>query len=363
MEAAMKVSTSVWVAALASWICVGVAHADGAAAVVATPAVVAVPVAAVAATPVVVPTQEVVAEAAPAEAPAAVVASAPVVIPVVQIPVVATTATAEPAATVSAVAPPPVVAPVAAPAAPAPAPASRDSLADPFATPAVTPLWTTNGTQPAGVSTSSTATMEPMPISPQNPYEPHHHPRRPEDYRLGVGMMFGGGITDFESQSVREMTGTGGAWDVRLIFGQREVLALETAYVGSAHYISAAGLDNDAMLVSNGAEGALRLNIPIIDHGSIIEPFGFVGLGWSRYELTQTAYNRSNLTTAENVMEVPYGAGLTMGSDGFLVDIRFTYRSTYYDQLMRVPSSASSTTGDSQRLNSWSLGAHIGFEF
>ncbi len=90
-------------------------------------------------------------------------------------------------------------------------------------------------------------------------------------------MMFGGGVTDFSSPTVRDMTGTGGAWDVRLIFGQREVLALETAYVGSAHYISALGLDNDAMLVSNGAEGVLRLNIPVIDHGSIIEPFGFVG--------------------------------------------------------------------------------------
>lgn len=372
MEAAMKVSTSVWVAALASWICVGVAHAEGTAAVVATPAVVAVPVAAIAATPVVVPTQEVAAEAVPAEAPAAVVSpvvtapavATPVVVPVIASPVVATTAIAEPAATVSAVAPPPVVVPITAPAAPAPpAPAPRDSLADPFATPAVTPLWSTNGTQSPSVATAPTATMEAMPISPQSPYGPHHHARRPEDYRLGVGMMFGGGITDFESQSVRQMTGTGGAWDVRLIFGQREVLALETAYVGSAHYISAAGLDNDAMLVSNGAEGALRLNIPIIDHGSIIEPFGFVGLGWSRYELTQTAYNRSNLTTAENVMEVPYGAGLTMGSDGFLVDIRFTYRSTYYDQLMRVPTSTSATNSDSQRLNSWSLGAHIGFEF
>ena len=95
------------------------------------------------------------------------------------------------------------------------------------------------------------------------------------------------------------MTGTGGAWDVRLIFGQREVLALETAYVGSAHYISALGLDSDAMLVSNGAEGTLRLNIPVIDRRSImVEPFGFVGLGWSRYELTQTAYNRSSRLAA-----------------------------------------------------------------
>ena len=52
----------------------------------------------------------------------------------------------------------------------------------------------------------------------------------------------------------------------------------------------------------------------------------------------------------------------TMGSDGFLVDIRFTYRATYYDQLMRAPTSSGATGGDN-RLNSWSLGAHIGFEF
>ena len=71
MEAAMKVSTSVWVAALASWTSRERRTPKGRA-VVAAP-VVAIPVAAVAATPVVVPTQEVPGEAAPAEAPAAVV--------------------------------------------------------------------------------------------------------------------------------------------------------------------------------------------------------------------------------------------------------------------------------------------------
>jgi hypothetical protein len=265
---------------------------------------------------------------------------------------------------VTAPAPPPVVVPDPAPA-PAPAAEARPAYSDPFAAPSVTPLWST-GSSPAAPATATAVPppvelgAAPLPIAPQSPYAPGHHPKRPEDYQLGVGMMFGGGVTDFASPTVREMTGTGGAWDVRLIFGQREVLALETAYVGSAHYISANGLDSDAMLVSNGAEGVLRLNIPVIDHGSIIEPFGFVGLGWSRYELTQTAYNNSSISTVDNVMEVPYGAGLTMGSDGFLVDIRFTYRATYYDNMMRL---ASSTTGENMRLDSWSLGAHIGFEF
>ena len=381
----MKVSTSVWVVAWSSLVFIGAAHAQGAAAgvvvPVAVPAAVAIPVGAVAAMPVVVPTQEVPAEAAP-EAPAPVVVApavsapavvvpavtTPVVVPVVTTPVVAATETAEPAGTVTTTALPPVAPPAAAPAAALvspPAPDPKPGFNDPFATPSVTPLWSTGGSAPAAATvTAPPAPVEagaaPLPISPQSPYGPQHRPRRPQDYQLGVGMMFGGGVTDFASPTVREMTGTGGAWDVRLVFGQREVLALETAYVGSAHYISASGLDTDAMLVSNGAEGVLRLNIPVIDHGSIIEPFGFVGLGWSRYELTQTAYNRSSISTVDNVMEVPYGAGLTMGSDGFLVDIRFTYRTTYYDNMMRL---ASSTTGDNMRLDSWSLGAHIGFEF
>ena len=82
MEAAMKVSTSVWVAALASWAFAGVAHAQEGAGIVEAPAV-AVPVAAVAPAPVVVPTQEVPVETAAAEAPAAAVVTPAVTVPVV----------------------------------------------------------------------------------------------------------------------------------------------------------------------------------------------------------------------------------------------------------------------------------------
>ena len=131
---------------------------------------------------------------------------------------------------------------------------------------------------------------------------------------------------------------------------------------GSAHYISALGLDNDAMLVSNGAEGTLRLNIPVIDYGSIIEPFGFVGLGWSRYELTQTTYNRSNITTAENVMEVPYGAGPDHGL-GRLPGRHPVHLSR--DVLRSAHARAHVVGRDWRRQppEQRSLGAHIGFEF
>jgi len=42
--------------------------------------------------------------------------------------------------------------------------------------------------------------------------------------------------------------------------------------------------------------------------------------------------------------------------------VRFTYRATYYNNLLASTSSSRSHE-ENQRLDSWSLGAHIGFEF
>jgi hypothetical protein len=63
---------------------------------------------------------------------------------------------------------------------------------------------------------------------------------------------------------------------------------VEAAYIGNARNIDALGLDGNARLISNGAEGALRL-----EHSDReLEPdvadrtFGFVGLGWSHYNVT-----------------------------------------------------------------------------
>jgi len=181
----------------------------------------------------------------------------------------------------------------------------------------------------------------------------------PNEYELGVGILFGGGVIDYTKAHVRDVTGTGGQWDVRLIFGPREVLALETAYVGSARDISGVGLMSGALLVSNGAEGTLRLNIPFIEGLTIVEPFGFVGLGWSRYHVSrsQIADFTSNFAHDDDVLDVPYGAGISIGYGGFLCDARFTYRATYYNDLLRAAGSAQS------RLDSWSFGGHIGFEF
>ena len=121
-----------------------------------------------------------------------------------------------------------------------------------------------------------------------------------------------------------------------------------------AQNISALGLESDALLMSNGAEGALRINIPIVNQASLVEPFGFVGAGWSRYHVSRSPTNTSSVAGSDDILAVPYGAGLAFGYAGFMADARFTYRSTFYNDLLR-------TSGSSGRLDSWSAGGQVGF--
>lgn len=172
--------------------------------------------------------------------------------------------------------------------------------------------------------------------------------------RLGAGFLVGGGFEDFTNSTLRSQTGGGGAWNARLVAGTRQYLGVEAAYVGAARSVDALGVGSNAVLLSNGVEGAARLNLPIaMRRAQLLEPFGFVGLGWSHYQVTNTNVNTSDLAKDDDVMAVPLGAGLEYAVGRFMADARFTYRSTYYNDLMR--------TGGS--LNNWGVGGQIGFAF
>lgn len=170
----------------------------------------------------------------------------------------------------------------------------------------------------------------------------------------GGGLFLGGGFEDFAHSNMRSMTGGGGYWSARFVAGMRHVLGVEAAYIGSARTIDALGLDGNARLFSNGAEGALRLNIPMVSANqmSLVEPFGFVGLGWSHYNVTNTNVNTSDVASSDDVMTLPVGGGFAFGYGGFVADARFTYRKTYFNNL--VPG---------QTLDTWGVGGQIGFGF
>jgi hypothetical protein len=170
----------------------------------------------------------------------------------------------------------------------------------------------------------------------------------------GGGLFVGGGFEDFTSDDLRNMTGSGGYWSARIVGGMRRIVGLEAAYVGSARNIDTLGLDRNARLISNGAEGAVRLNIPIVSWNqmSLIEPFGFIGLGWSHYNVTNTNINMSDVASSDDVMTMPLGGGLTFGHGPVMADARFTYRKIYNNDLV---------TGRS--LDTWGIGGQIGFGF
>lgn len=203
------------------------------------------------------------------------------------------------------------------------------------------------------------AVVEPAPVVPIPPapvYADTEAQQAPPVWRAPVGVAFlvGGGFQDFSNGTLRSMTGNGGYWNARLLFGTRHLIGFEAAYVGDARSISGLGLSSNSRLMSNGAEGALRLNLPLAQGGSLLEPFAFVGLGWAHYQVSGNNAATSDVASSDDVLTLPYGAGLELSYRGLMADARFTYRQTYYNNLL------GSGGGD---LNNWGAGALIGFEY
>lgn len=223
------------------------------------------------------------------------------------------------------------------------------------AAPTQTPAGATNITimppPPNGQTTESVpvAPLPPVPGAPEGVY-----PGANVYSHVGVGLLVGGGFNDFTNGHLKSVTGDGGYWTARVVAGTREYVGMEAAYVGDARSINGLGLSNDSRLISNGLSGNLRVNIPIARGASLIEPFGFVGVGWSHYTVTNNNVAVSDVTSADNVLTLPYGGGLEYAYRGFMADARFTYTQTYYNNLTQ-------TVGGN--LNNWGVGGQIGFEY
>ena len=193
------------------------------------------------------------------------------------------------------------------------------------------------------------APLPPVPGAPEGVYPGSH-----VYSKVGVGLLVGGGFNDYTNGRLQNVTGNGGYWTARVVAGTREYVGMEAAYLGDARSISGLGLSNDSRLISNGLSGNLRVNLPIARGASLIEPFGFVGVGWSHYTVTNNNVQLSDVISSDNVLTVPYGGGLEFAYKGFMADARFTYTQTYYNNLTE-------TIGGN--LNNWGVGGQIGFEY
>lgn len=166
----------------------------------------------------------------------------------------------------------------------------------------------------------------------------------------GEYVLFGGGVTDFSDDAAKDRYDVGGTWDLRLGLGSRFYVGGELAYVGSAQR----GVGSNPDLLSNGAEGVLRLQYPYVTGKWLVEPFAFGGIGWRRLSLQDAA---PGLEDSDDIGVVPFGAGITLGHGRFLVDARFTYRTSFDEDLALAAGERPAN------LEQWAVGASVGYEF
>lgn len=189
------------------------------------------------------------------------------------------------------------------------------------------------------------------PVAPEEVGDPTLRESRPMT-GYGVEVSLGGGVTNFATDEARDVSDPGGSWNLRLTVGTRSIIGFEAAYVGQAQNVEAPGLDGDAYMVSNGAEGALRLNAPIMYRDWLFAPFALAGLGWTRYDLVNADFNTSAIQDDDNVLSIPLGVGVAAAYRGFMLDTRFVYRATYDDDFLGAAD-----------LHNWIVSANIGREF
>jgi hypothetical protein len=172
-----------------------------------------------------------------------------------------------------------------------------------------------------------------------------------------MSLALGGGVSNFVDGTLQSRTGLQGAYEARLAIGASSLIGLEAAYVGTAGGIDTLGLDDDAMLISNGVEALARVNIGT----SAFQPFIVGGGSWIRYNVVNASFNTSDVRNEDDVLAIPFGAGVAtyLGDSGLMLDGRFIYRATFDDELIRP------TPGNSNgsSLNNWVATLRLGYAF
>ncbi|MGZ6142790.1 MAG: hypothetical protein ACXWLM_05605 [Myxococcales bacterium] len=187
-------------------------------------------------------------------------------------------------------------------------------------------------------------------------------PRAPVS-EIGIGFGIGGGATNFIASEMTDVTDPGPGWDVRAVIGTRLPVAGEVAYVGTRRNLHLASVSGSSAgetphIFSHGFEAAARLQYPYVAGKWLVEPFAFGGVGYSHLGIDGVvAANSTIRTTSDDVLVVPFGAGITAGWNSVLFEARFTYRAAFNQDLLEKPD------GSFASLNNWAAGATLGYEF
>jgi hypothetical protein len=183
---------------------------------------------------------------------------------------------------------------------------------------------------------------------------------------IGVSTILGGGVAGFTDRTMRNTTSdVGGLWGIRMTSGSHIPLGLDLAYVGSATNINGLPNGQNGTLIGTTAEAALRYNV--MPHMPF-NPYVFAGIGWQRYDVTSAnvTLSDSGMNEPDNLLEFPLGVGFSYRSNGFVGDLRGTFRATTDQNLVLrsgVLPPANPTSNDFAPMHTWEASAALGYEF
>lgn len=169
---------------------------------------------------------------------------------------------------------------------------------------------------------------------------------------MGIGFMVGGGVNDYVND-FDESTDVGGNWEARAVLGTRSIVAGELAYHGTANDIDTLGLDDSAVLMSNGAEGALRINFLT----EAVQPYVLGGVGWKHFNVVNTDTNTSNIADSDDALTVPVGAGIAYKMNNIYADLRGMYRPAFLADMV------DDGIDEDTNLDTINGSLNVGFEF
>jgi len=92
--------------------------------------------------------------------------------------------------------------------------------------------------------------------------------------------------------------------------------------------------------------------------------FLYGGLAWTRYDLTNSDVNLSDIRDEDDVLEIPLGIGIAGRYKGLMVDLRGEYRVATEEDL--VPSILVDEFADpdsAEDMHRYGVNATIGYEF
>jgi hypothetical protein len=181
---------------------------------------------------------------------------------------------------------------------------------------------------------------------PEGSWQPHSG--------IGIGILGGGGATNFVDQSMRNASNVGGTWTARVALGTRSWVGADAAYVGAAQTFNGLGLGDNNTSIRNGLETGVRLQAPFQTMSALYEPYVFGGLGWDHYRF-QNNVATADVNRSGNGLVVPAGVGFNMSIHGFMFDARGEYRPTFFNNFL--------TTSAGTGLTNWSATGSVGYEF